>query len=121
VLSLPRLSQYLAGRPELEVPYREAARFVASRGWLRLGLVCNGDDGECPLWVFLGDDAGYPVRIEHVDVQNWSNKFRQDKDFLPEAVLCIGREPADGLVRSLSLREVWRSGPIRIWATQRTG
>src|SRR5262249_37211081 len=46
-----RITQYFAGRPALERPYRQAADEVRRASCRHVGLVIGGDDWEYPVWV----------------------------------------------------------------------
>ena len=114
ILNRPRLEQYLASRPELEVHYRKASGMIARAGWIRLALVTGGDSGEYPLWMFLKNAIEAPFQMEHVDVDSVLEPLGRTFESTAQAVICIGRKPSDEFVRRLRVREVWSSGPIHI-------
>jgi Dolichyl-phosphate-mannose-protein mannosyltransferase len=79
-----RISQYFTNQPGLEIPYRKAMQHLP-RGCSRIGLILGIDSWEYPIWV-LGRAANMPLTIEHVDVENVSNKYT-DPGFIPCAII----------------------------------
>jgi len=83
-----RIEQYFNNRPDLEVPYIEATRFINAQKYHHIGLSFGGDQWEYPFWVLLQKNTSPSVRIEHIDVQNISNVISR-APFTPDATICI--------------------------------
>lgn len=83
ILRAQRLNVYFYNRPQIRKPYLEASAFLKSHGCSRVGLICDHDAWEYPLWVVLQRDSEQEVRIEHVAVINVSGqKLRIDSSDL---------------------------------------
>jgi hypothetical protein len=87
--SKSREENYFARRPEFYPLYIQVSNKIVSTNCQKLGLNFYGDTWEYPLWVLL-KNRGFDGVIEHIDVNNPSNKF-EDKSFDPCLVLSVGR------------------------------
>lgn len=93
----PRGWQYFASQPEWGVPYVHAADTLADTGCTDIGFYASSDAWEYPLWTLLHETGRFPVRIEHVNVQNVSQR-QQSTPFDPCAVIVIARPVSHKLV-----------------------
>ncbi len=91
VLKLSREEQYFAARPELQVPYEQAAKLVSSLDVDKVGYIGGADDWEYPLWVLLRHDEGRVVALESVALTNDSRVYEQR---VPPVVICTTACPA---------------------------
>lgn len=109
VLVLSREQQYFAARPELQVPYEQAAAYVGSLDVDRVGYIGGADDWEYPMWVLLREEKGRVIPLESVEVANDSRKYEHGS---PRVVVCTTACPeAPGSGR-------WTSetfGPVSVW------
>ena len=80
VFTLPRETQYFLGRPDLQTYFES----VAAKGVAKIGLAATIDAWEYPLWV-LARQKRRDVRIEHVNVQNYTAPFAEP--FEPDAIV----------------------------------
>lgn len=93
----PRGWQYFASQPAWGIPYVHAAEALADTGCTDIGFYASNDTWEYPLWTLLREAGRFPVRIEHVNVQNVSRRHQPD-DFDPCAVIVIARPVGHKLV-----------------------
>lgn len=86
IFKVPRQQQYFANRSKLMTPYIDAVGFLIKNGMKEIGLICNIDDWEYPLHVFLQQYYHQDYRLKHVNVTNVSGKLA-DLTFSPEAII----------------------------------
>ncbi len=98
--------------------YEEAIEYVRKEDCKNIGLVTNSVTFEYPVWSMLD---GEDVRIEHVCVENPTQKYR-DAEFIPDVVLVIDRPIEDkytvdgtayGLVMDNGVVGVYSALPVR--------
>lgn len=111
VLLTSRQDQYFAARPELRVPYLQAASYVRSTGATRVGYIAAGDDWEYPLWVLL-NNSGHKVTLQSIEVTNASRRY---EGLSPDVVICTKpcSPPSDA-----SLWSAHRFGYVSVWKKQ---
>jgi hypothetical protein len=95
ILATSRTDQYFVKRPELEAPYRSAAALITARGARRVGLVCNEDAWEYPLWVLLGSGWRPTPVIEHTAVRNVSARLGTPDPDTFDAIVCLDCQRRD--------------------------
>lgn len=112
ILFKGRTEQYFACSPNFQDYYEDLARFLKAGHYRNVGLAFEGNDWEYPLWVLLGQAAGGPVRLEHIDVDNISGKISRDA-FYPDAVVCSFDFAANHKTQMQRyLREFGRARPV---------
>lgn len=85
VLTTPRREQYFRNNPALSEPYRDLAAGIRRAGVTRVGLVCNADDWEYPLWVLSGSATSFV----HVGVRDASGVLADpDADQNLHVIVC---------------------------------
>jgi len=75
ILNTSRIEQYFASRQNLMSTYIEATNFVTQRNCSDIGLAMGNDHWEYPFWVLLQKEDNERLRIEHVEVQNVSERI----------------------------------------------
>lgn len=68
-------------------PQRDLCTAILDAGYTSVGVQCDGDYYEYPIWSWLGGN----VRIEHVLVENETAQY-EDKSFQPDCILYLGRD-----------------------------
>jgi hypothetical protein len=89
IISTDRYPLYFLSRPYLWKSYLNASHAIQATGARNIGLKFRQDDWEYPLWVLLKDN-GSEFRIEHIDVENPSQRL-SSHTFQPDLVL-VGNE-----------------------------
>jgi len=109
-----RISQYFTNQPELEMPYRQAMAHLP-RDCSRVGLLIGIDSWEYPIWA-LGNISGKHLSIEHVNVENVSNKYT-NPDFIPCTIIEDDPNPEQEIVlNGVIYRNIFRRSPISVFS-----
>jgi hypothetical protein len=119
IFNTPRGEQYFANDPSLAAPYRQAVQILAERGCGQVGLVSGEDGWEYPLWVFLREQMGASIHVQHVNVTNISQS-RPETGRLAAADLCaLVKFSADDagtvMVEGLPFTREWASGSLSLY------
>jgi len=125
VFRTPRTLQYFDSRPELELPYLQAAERVNDEGCTQIGLSLRGGNvWEYPFWVLLRGNGRRNVHIEHVDVSNISNRKVSAPDtgqIQPCAIICVSCEEDRLLGHARRFLSVSRYGPVYVFVMRDGG
>jgi len=118
VRDYPRGWQYFASQPAWGTPYVRAADALADTGCTDIGFYASNDAWEYPFWTLLREAGISPVRIEHVNVQNVSQRHQPD-DFDPCAVIVIARPVGHKFVvenTAFSQQGAWET--VSVWVPE---
>ncbi len=120
VFAVARTDQYFTNMPSLAVPYEGAVQYTAGLSCQSIGLILGQDDWEYPFWVLLQNALHGRVRIEHVVVQNVSQRIASEEplyaDFHPCAVIAVNSElPAVILVSGAEYQADWHSEMVTVY------
>lgn len=121
IFKYDRVRAYFVNRPDLEVPYLHAARFVKTQGCEQVGLVLGSDDYEYPLWVLLNKD-GNDRHVTHVRVENVSAVKQgesQQKASSVCAVISLAQETGDVIAIEQDVyTRAWSAATVSVYAKQ---
>ncbi|MBM4043980.1 MAG: hypothetical protein FJ279_02615 [Planctomycetes bacterium] len=117
IFTTTRIDQFFVKRPYLRGPCQEAVQFLTHQGHAHIGLYLGYDEPEYLFWVFFQRARREHVRIEHVGVANLSAlKSESFGHFNPSAVICLGPQQGDPIVRGGEPRPSELSlGPVRVF------
>jgi len=119
IFTKDRISQYFTNQPELEIPYRKAMAQLP-RDCSRVGLLLGINSWEYPIWV-LRNVSGKHLSIEHVKVENVSNKYT-NPDFLPCAIIEDDPNPEQEIVLNGAIyQNVFQRSPISVFSLSESG
>lgn len=76
IFNTSRIDQYFANNPDIKAPYKVALSTIASSECQNIGVAIGEDSWEYPLWAILQFEHNSNKRIEHVNVQNISQKYK---------------------------------------------
>ncbi len=88
ILTLTRSQMYFSGaRKQLAAPYQQAAATIQQMGCTSIGFVLGAEAWEYPLWVLLQKASPQPIHIQHLRVNNPSQKWLSAS---PPIQHCVG-------------------------------
>jgi hypothetical protein len=111
VFTTPRIEQYFANRPDLEVPFRKISQFVGEIRPASIGIAGSEDSWEYPLWVLL-QQPGMNLRIEHVLVENPSSGLVNR--LLAPAVIVADRPMPTAQIGAVSYDKALETGEFTV-------
>jgi 4-amino-4-deoxy-L-arabinose transferase-like glycosyltransferase len=88
VFETPRTMQRMYGNVAAVKQWHDWGKQLRDAGVKNVGVVVSGNEWEYPMWVMLQEEVP-GVRIEHIDVKNYTKKLYGDPrfaDFHPDAV-----------------------------------
>ncbi|GET38019.1 ArnT family glycosyltransferase [Microseira wollei] len=98
IFNMSRIEQYFINRPQLKAPYVEATKFVLSKNCSNIGLSLGtginvgNQYWEYPLWPLLHNKHSKIIWMQHINVQNISNKKSNVypfNNFIPCAIISV--------------------------------
>jgi len=111
VLIVKKLDIMFAKRPDLEVPYVRACKFLLSRCVNNIGLFIGGDSWEYPVWFICRHDD---IHIFHVGVRNVSRKIPRPVSLKIGGIFLVDRSIDSGKRLFSDYKKIYQFGRVRI-------
>jgi 4-amino-4-deoxy-L-arabinose transferase-like glycosyltransferase len=96
IFNTPRVDQYFLSKIQLKEHYKRAAKYIVSKGYSEIGLICSGqpygNNWEYPFLMALKHFNRNQFRLEHVNVENLSSsKYKKYpfNNFTPSAIVYL--------------------------------
>ena len=111
-----RAAGYFRPRPDLALPYLEAAEQIAGSDCDTYGFWLGNDDWEYPFWALTGATAGRSITFTHVNVTNISGQLSPSTPVAVCGVVVINPTPTPTIdAEDLTFKLSWSLAPVAIY------